>query len=94
LRCNKEIVSARYYNIWYCKFQCNSVVYALSRGVYCRVEAPLHVEVPSSGSCSTEIFLTMSWIFISHYRSAVFVVRDALRTTCSCMSMFAEVCAL
>ncbi len=37
------------------KFQCNSVVYALSRGVYCRVEAPLHVEVPSSGSCSTEI---------------------------------------
>ena len=35
------------------KFQYSSVVYALSRGVYCRVKAPLHVEeILSSDSCS------------------------------------------
>jgi hypothetical protein len=93
LRCKKEIVSARYYNIWYCKFQCNSVVYALSRGVYCRVEAPLHVEVPSSDNCSTETVFWPCHGFSLTIKSAVFGVRYALRTRCSCMSMFAEVCA-
>ena len=35
------------------RFQCNSVVFALLRGVYCRVDAPLHVEeIRSSDSCS------------------------------------------
>jgi hypothetical protein len=51
------------------------VVFALSRGVYCRV-APLHIEkffhptVVLHGH-----ILTMSWIFVNHYKSAVFGVR-------------------
>jgi hypothetical protein len=51
------------------------VVFALSRVVYCRV-AQLHIEkffhpiIVLQGQ-----ILTMSWIFINHYKSAVFGVR-------------------
>jgi hypothetical protein len=40
-------------------------------------------------------FLTMSWIFHQPYKTAVFGVRYALRTRCSCMSIFCQgLCSL
>jgi hypothetical protein len=51
------------------------VVFALSRGVYFRV-APLHIEKFFHPAVVLEGHnLTMSWIFINHYKSIIFGVR-------------------
>jgi hypothetical protein len=61
------------------------VVFALSRGVYCRV-APLHIEKFFHPTIVLQgQILTMSWIFSNHYKSAVLVY--VFRTICSCMSI-------